>query len=290
MEIIRIPGNDLESLRLYKEYIVFRHGEESYPYLHGLSDQEMRLFLVLPVLVNQELHAFIVLAKDESLEFSSDYIIHARQVADHMAVAFANAGLIDEMNQLNWGTLTALAQVVDAKSPWTAGHSERVANLAVRIGKEAGLPEKELVILNKAGLLHDIGKIRTPRMILDKPGKLTEEEFDIIRRHPEHSARILEPITPYRDIIPAVIQHHERFDGRGYPLGISGESISLLGRILALADSYDAMVSDRPYRKGKNADDAIKEILREAGKQFDPEMTQALARVVAHQGDEEECA
>jgi len=276
---LSIPGEDLEPLNRYMEYIVLRKDDGMPAYLDRLSSQDMAMYLILPIRVKESLYAFIVLADRHAKEHSHDYIIHARQIADRMAVAFANASLIDEMNQLNWGTLTALARVVDAKSSWTAGHSERVADLAVEIGRVMGLPEKDLVTLNKAGLLHDIGKVRTPRPILNKPGKLTEEEFDIIRKHPEDSSRILEPITPYRDIIPAVLQHHERFDGKGYPRGLSGESISLCGRILAVADSFDAMVSDRPYRKGKSLDAVLREIRKEAGKQFDPLVVDALMQV-----------
>lgn len=287
---LAIPGEDLEPLDRCREYIVLRRDDELPSYLHRLSSQDIAMFLILPIMVKEGLFAFIVFAERHAREHPHDYIIHARQIADRMAVAFANARLIDEMNQLNWGTLTALARVVDAKSSWTAGHSERVADLAVRIGKVMGLPEKGLVTLNKAGLLHDIGKISTPRPILDKPGKLTEEELDIIRKHPEDSSRILEPITPYRDIIPAVVQHHERFDGRGYPRGLSGGSISLCGRILAVADSFDAMVSDRPYRKGKSLDAVLREIREEAGRQFDPDVVDALMRAVEQERDEEERA
>ncbi len=277
---LAIPAEELEPLSRYREYIVLHRDDDLPSYLHRLSSQDMAMFLILPVMVKEGLFAFIVFAERHARERSPDYIIHARQIADRMAAAFANASLIEEMNQLNWGTLTALARVVDAKSSWTAGHSERVADMAVRIGKVMGLPEKDLVTLNKAGLLHDIGKISTPRPILNKPEKLTDEEFDIIRKHPEDSSRILEPITPYRDIIPAVIQHHERFDGKGYPRGLSGGSISLCGRILAVADSFDAMVSDRPYRKGKSMDAVLREIREEAGKQFDPRVVDALMQVL----------
>jgi putative nucleotidyltransferase with HDIG domain len=277
---LAISEKDLDPLKRYREYIVLRRDDELPSYLQQLSSQGMAMFLILPIMVKEGLFAFIVLAERHAREHSYDHIIHARQIADRMAVAFANASLMDEMNQLNWGTLTALARVVDAKSSWTAGHSERVADLAVRIGKVIGLQEKDLVTLNKAGLLHDIGKVRTPRQILNKPEKLTEEELDIIRKHPEDSSRILEPITPYRDIIPAVLQHHERFDGKGYPRGLSGGSISLCGRILAVADSFDAMVSDRPYRKGKSLDAVLREIREEAGKQFDPRVVDALMQVL----------
>lgn len=279
---LAIPAEDLEPLSRYREYIVLHRDDDLPSYLHRLSSQDMAMFLILPIMMKEGLFAFIVLAERHARERSPDYIIHARQIADRMAAAFANASLIEEMNQLNWGTLTALARVVDAKSSWTAGHSERVADMAVRIGKVMGLPEKDLVTLNKAGLLHDIGKVRTPRPILNKPEKLTEEEFDIIRKHPEDSFRILEPITPYRDIIPAVLQHHERFDGKGYPRGLSGGNISLCGRILAVADSFDAMVSDRPYRKGKSMDAVLREIREEAGKQFDPRVVDALMQVLGN--------
>jgi putative nucleotidyltransferase with HDIG domain len=177
---------------------------------------------------------------------------------------------VKALEQLDLGTLTALARAIDAKSTWTAGHSERVTNLAMRIGNVMGLPARDLQIVHRGGLLHDIGKIGTPATILDKPGKLEPEEMKIMREHVTIGVRILEPVPCFREVLPIVAQHHEWFDGSGYPAGLAGENISLNARILTVADSYDAIISDRPYRKGIPKQQALEILKNKAGTQFDP--------------------
>jgi putative nucleotidyltransferase with HDIG domain len=183
---------------------------------------------------------------------------------------------VKALEQLDVGTLTALARAIDAKSTWTAGHSERVTNLAMKIGNVVGLPARDLQILHRGGLLHDIGKIGTPPTILDKPGKLDPEEMKIMRDHVTIGVRILEPVPCFREILPIVAQHHEWFDGSGYPAGLAGENISLHARILAVADSYDAIISDRPYRKGIPKQQALEILENKAETQFDPMVIDVL--------------
>jgi putative two-component system response regulator len=142
----------------------------------------------------------------------------------------------------------ALARAVEAKSPYTHGHSERVTRLALGLAAALGLPPEAAEVLRKGGLLHDIGKISVPDAILNKPGKLTSEEYDIIKSHAAQGAHIVEPLTSVRDAVPLIRWHHERLDGKGYPDGLSGEAIPLLVRILSVADIYDSLSSDRPYR------------------------------------------
>lgn len=185
------------------------------------------------------------------------------------------------LKRLSWGALTALARAVDAKSPWTAGHSERVAELALRTGAALGLKREELDDLHRASLLHDIGKIGIPQEILDKPGRFTEEEFAIMRKHPEKGALILEPIEDFAPAIPMVMQHHEWYDGNGYPGRLSGEEITLGGRILAVVDVFDALISDRPYRAGMPHEKVIKIIKEDAGRQFDLKVVEAFLSVAA---------
>jgi len=156
--------------------------------------------------------------------------------------------------------------------------------MAARIGRVLALPQNVLEDLERAALLHDIGKIGIPLRILDKTGNLTKEEYDTVKEHPSIGARILSPIRAYESIIPAVEQHHERYDGRGYPRGAKGDAIHLMARIMAVADAFDAVVSDRPYRKGLARESAIKEIQEGAGRQFDPEIAEAFCRAV-RQGD-----
>ncbi len=183
------------------------------------------------------------------------------------------------LDKLNWGALRALARAVDAKSSWTAGHSERVATLALQTGKAMGMPQEELDNLHRAGLLHDIGKIGVAQEILDKTGRLTDEEYGIMCEHPAKGASILEPIEEYSTIIPLIRQHHEWFNGEGYPYGLEGDEITLGGRILAVVDVYDALISDRPYRQGLSVERVIEIINEGVNSQFDPVVVNAfLAR------------
>lgn len=161
------------------------------------------------------------------------------------------------LEQLEIATLTAFARAIDANSPWTAGHSERVTALALRIAHTMGLPGKDLQVVHRGGLLHDIGKIGIPPALLNKPGKLEVWENEILRNHVKVGIRILEPIDCFHDLLCVVAQHHEHFDGAGYPAGLAGEEISLHARIVSVADAYDALISDRPYRKGVSEHRAI---------------------------------
>jgi putative nucleotidyltransferase with HDIG domain len=187
------------------------------------------------------------------------------------------------------GVVRALSSAIDAKDTYTHNHSQRVTRVAMLIASEMGLPEEDLKTLEVAGFLHDIGKIGMPENILNKPGRLTDEEYNIVKMHPGTGARILDAIPQLRELVKIIKHHHERFDGGGYPDGSYGQSIPLGARILAVADTYDAITSDRPYRKGAPCEVATQEIRRCCGKQFDPEVVEAMDRVEAKgllQGDE----
>jgi len=182
----------------------------------------------------------------------------------------------EQLRALSVGTLEALARAIDAKSPWTAGHSTRVAEVAVVVARAMGFDPASLERITRGGLLHDIGKIGLSADILDKPGPLTDAEIAMVRQHPDLGARILEPLPHCGDILPMVLQHHERFDGGGYPAGLAGAGIALDARVLAVADVYDAITSDRPYRRGLPARDAAVRISEGAGTQFDPDVVAAF--------------
>ena len=156
----------------------------------------------------------------------------------------------------------SFARAVDGKSPYTRGHSDRVMRYAVALADRIGLPAAEREILRRGAVLHDIGKICIPDAILDKPGPLTPAEYEIVRRHPARGVTMVEPLESVRDVIPIIRWHHERMDGQGYPDGLAGESIPLLARMTAVADVYDAVSSDRPYRLGLPPDQC-QAILRE---------------------------
>ncbi len=175
---------------------------------------------------------------------------------------------------------TAFASVIDAKSPWTYRHSNEVAAIAVAIGEEMGLLPRELRLLRRAGLLHDLGKLGVSNLILDKPGKLTDEEFLVMKRHPDHTAQILSRVPCFRPLVDAAAAHHERLDGRGYHRRIAGHEVCTHARILAVADICDALRASRPYRAGLPIEKILEIMGRDAGVALDPEVFAALTTVL----------
>ncbi len=253
-------------------------------YLLPLKDLGMASAYVFAILLDHKPFAVLVCGHSTNAPMTSEDKSHAAQVADQLAVAFSNVQLIEAMEQLHWGTLTALARAIDAKSAWTAGHSERVTQLALRIGSAMGLSARDLQIMHRGGLLHDVGKIGTAPEVLDKAGKLDTHEMQLMRDHVRIGVRILEPIAAFTEALPIVAQHHEWFNGRGYPEGLAGEEISLHARIFAVADCYDAMVSDRPYRKGMPKKQVVEMLREKSGIQFDPNVIDVFVRLCAEDG------
>ncbi len=183
-----------------------------------------------------------------------------------------NVALYEGLYENMLSTLKSMAKILDARDPHTSQHSTRVTNFSLAIADVLGLPQDEKDVLYIAASLHDIGKVGIPDSILLKPDKLTDEEFMTIKRHPDIGADILKQLPPMARETEIIRFHHERYDGKGYPMGIGGLDIPLLSRIITLADSYDAMTSDRPYREGLAVNRAIEEIRRCTGTQFDPEL------------------
>ena len=176
-------------------------------------------------------------------------------------------------------TLQALTAALETRDSETHGHSERVVTYSLRLGREYGLNSEEMKSLEFGSLLHDIGKIGVPDSILRKPAKLTEEEWVLMREHPVHGQQILRGIEFLQGASRVVAQHHEQWDGSGYPLGLRGEDIDICARIFAVADAFDAITSDRVYRRGKPYEAAAKELDDWAGRQFDPKVVEAFHRV-----------
>ncbi|GBU24287.1 phosphohydrolase [Fibrobacteria bacterium R8-3-H12] len=174
---------------------------------------------------------------------------------------------------MNFEMVMALSKALDARDKYTAGHSIRVMEYAVGIAKHLKLPEKDIGRLKISALLHDIGKIGISDAVLHKESKMSDKEFAVIKKHPEIGANILKAVGAFKDLVPIVYHHHERFDGMGYPQGIYGEQIPLYARIIAIADSFDAMTSTRPYRKALQVENALLEIELNGGKQFDPSIS-----------------
>jgi len=170
-------------------------------------------------------------------------------------------------------TIYALTAAIDAKDHYTFSHSQKVAEYSTALAKAIGLNEDHIQIIYEAALLHDIGKISVPEHILSKPGRLTPEEYKIMQTHVENSISIIRHLPSLDYVIPAAVAHHERWDGKGYPRGIKGEDIPIAARCLAIADAFDAMTAERPYKKALPVEFAINEIENQAGLQFDPHLT-----------------
>ncbi len=206
-------------------------------------------------------------------DFDSTDVKLFNSVASGCAVFIENGRLFKDLKELFIGSLKALTSSIDAKDKYTHGHSERVAFvsrwIAERLSEQAQLDEEQIHIIYLAGLLHDIGKIGIEEAVLCKNGKLTEQEFSRIKQHPSIGAGILHEIKQMRDIVPGVLCHHERVDGKGYPGGLVGEQIPLTGKIVGLADSFDAMTSKRTYRDAMSVEQALEEIEKGLGTQFD---------------------
>lgn len=200
--------------------------------------------------------------------------------ANYVALAFDNAVLYETSKKYFVSTIDALIATVEAKDKYTRGHSQRVSNYAVNIAKYLGLPEDQVEDIKIAGILHDIGKIGISDEILCKPGKLTEEEYSKIKQHPAISNKILFPIGLSERVLKAIAYHHERFDGKGYPFGLAGENITIESQVIAVADAYDAMTSDRSYRSQMQIDQALIELRANAGNQFRHDVVDALINVV----------
>ena len=176
--------------------------------------------------------------------------------------------------------LDSMVSAVDNKDYYTRAHSEEVTEYALWIAQELGLSEEAMKTIRNAGLLHDVGKIGIPDEILRKPGLLSDEEYDVMKQHPVVGAMIVSSIPGMADIIPGVRHHHERWDGKGYPDGLAGETIPLLARLLAVADTFSAMTTDRPYRKGMNWEVAISKIRQGTNTQFDASCVSAFTRAI----------
>ena len=194
--------------------------------------------------------------------------------------------LYTKMRKVYLDTIRALAAAIDAKDPYTKGHSERVAEMSLVLAQELNLSDKDIENIEYTALLHDIGKIGIADNILGKNSSLTNKEFDKIKEHTVMGAKIIEPVDFLKNSYKAIYHHHEKYNGKGYPDGLKSEDIPLSARIIAVADAYDAMGSDRPYRKKLNHNKILRELKEQSGKQFDPEVVKVLISVLEIEREE----
>jgi len=265
------------------------------PNLSQLLNQalyQMEIFdamLCVPSFFRKELLGMLLLGKKrDEKKFTTEEVDFFNALASDVAMAIRNAQLftdleleLDRKYRLFTHTTIALAAAIDAKDHYTHGHTARVTNISLDIArkiasKSAHLDHNFLENLHISSLLHDIGKIGVPESILNKNGPLTESEKDLIKKHPVIGVTILQPIRELCDAIPGVKYHHEKYDGSGYPDGLIGASIPLIASIISVADTFDAMTTDRPYRKGLSKDEAAKEIIKQRGRQFSPDIVDAF--------------
>lgn len=222
------------------------------------------------------------------LPFDEDDLRILVMLSGEIAVALGNAELYQGMQELNVSIVHALATAIDARDPYTSGHSKQITDFAVALANAVDLPEAQVQEIRYAGLLHDIGKIGIPEAVLQKPGALTEEELDIVRRHPLIGQKIIESLESLEGIAKIIYAHHENYDGTGYPIGLKGEAIPIGARILRVVDAVGAMSSDRPYRKAKSPEQIVEELKRNAGTQFDPMLVEAFLNIYDWEGKKEE--
>jgi hypothetical protein len=237
---------------------------------------EVRELIVVPMAEGSRILGWIaVLNHSEGGEFGTVEASLVNSIGAILGIHSSNRDLYRQQAEFLASVVRALTSAIDAKDPYTCGHSDRVARIGVRLAKELGCEPKMLHTIYMAGLLHDIGKIGIDDAVLRKPGKLTEAEFDHIKQHPELGYRILADLHQLADVLPAVLHHHEQWDGKGYPFKLAGEQIPLIARILAVADAYDAMSSDRPYRRGMPLA-RVEELFQQgAAQQWDAEVIRA---------------
>ena len=247
------------------------------------SDDANRSHICVPIVSNSAEKRHLELLTDASVGFSQADVDIAAILASQFAVALDNSTLLNKVEDLFLNTMKTLAFTMEKKDPKTSGHSQRVAQISREIGKRLQLDQTQLSHFEIAGNLHDIGNIGIPDKLLQKPGKLPAAEFRVLQTHPEKGAKILTPIQRLQPMIDAVKSHHERFDGKGYPAGLKGNAIPLLGAIISAADALDTITTDRPYRKGRAITVAYEILAANRGKQFHPEVVDAvLSTPLAH--------
>ena len=239
--------------------------------------QETKSLICIPLKVKDRIiGAMEVINKRGGRTFTERDMALLRPLSAQAAVAIERARLYQDLEETYISTVKSLAAAIDAKDPYTRGHSERVTRFSMVIAKELGMDEKMQKNVQLCALLHDVGKIGVPISVLRKKDKLTDEDWKHIRRHPVLGAEIISPIGKLEELIPNIRHHHERYDGRGYPDKLKGEEIPLIGRILAVADTFDALTSERPYRNGLSDKAALEEIEVCKGTQLDPACVEAF--------------
>ncbi|RYX80251.1 HD domain-containing protein [bacterium] len=234
----------------------------------------------LPVTAKGKKRGVLLLCNKRSGDFDEEDTRLLLAIGQHAGLALENARLHEELNEAYAATIAVLADAIEAKDAYTRGHCEGVSRLAVEVAKRLNLSDEQLEQARYAALLHDVGKIGVPDGILLKPTKLMPEEFMIIQKHPQIGRDIVARVSTLSNLSDAILHHHEKWDGSGYPAGLAGEGIPLLARIVCAVDAFDAMTTPRPYRNPVPHSEAIEEMRRCAGTQFDPQIVELVAQII----------
>ncbi|MBI3804449.1 MAG: GAF domain-containing protein [Nitrospirae bacterium] len=252
----------------------------SNPYFFKSADEKSgfvtRNMICVPVRIREKIAGVLQAINKKRGKFTPIDLEGLKLLADQVAIAIENAGLYKELKETFLSTAAALGDAIEAKDAYTGGHTKRVLEYSLVVGRRLGLTPEESESLKLAAALHDIGKIGIEDRILGKPNRLEPEEAKIMEGHTVIGARIVENIRPLREIIPGIRHHHETYDGQGYPDALKGEAIPIMARIISVCDTFDAMTSNRPYRKGLPAELAVQELRKQAGTQFDPRVVETF--------------
>jgi putative nucleotidyltransferase with HDIG domain len=242
---------------------------------------ERKTLICAPLTAKDEIIGTItVVNKLDNSVYTNEELELLNTIAAQASIAIKNAKLYDEQQKIYLNTIHALVSAIEASDSYTRGHSERVTRYCLELARKLGLPHDRVKIIERAAILHDIGKIGIDLTLLHKEGKLTPEDVSNLQQHPVIGMRILEPIEFLHDVRICIGQHHERFDGQGYPYNVAANELLLESRILAIADAFDAMTSDRPYRKALPVEMAVRELLDNSGSQFDPELVPHFVQLI----------
>ena len=294
-KIVNFNPNTLDG---YTELIHAVHIESKYRLINNLEetefadleldkvpDNKIRNTLVIPLRTHDKLLGILQVAnKKNKNKYISEDVDLLNILCGQLAFVLQNADLFKNLQKAYFDTLSALTSAIDAKDSYTRGHSERVTELSIKLANECKVSDADIENIKIGGLLHDIGKIGIPEAVLNKPGRLNDEEFAIIKSHPDLGIHILGKVEFLEPMVPIIRHHHERYDGRGYPAGLKGDEIPYLARIVSVVDTFDAMTTNRPYRKALSIEESLKEIEKCSGTQFDPEIAAAFVKMVQRDG------
>ena len=236
--------------------------------------------LGVPLITEDTIGAIIIRRSKKDNAFNQFNYEMLTSIAEQVVTAIRNLQLYEEQQKIVLGSIKSIVTLLDKKVPTKYGHTPNFSNLVLALAKELALPERKIYILKQASLLHDTGKVDIPMNILTKNKKLTAKEYKIIKKHSLKGVEIIKPLEFIKPVIPIILHHHERYDGTGYPSGLKRGQISIEARIMAVADAFEAMTSGRPYRNTASLNEAVEEIKKNSGTQFDPQVVEAFLKII----------